>query len=364
MPRLPRRYLISLFLIALAGCGRADDASRAQASDNSSLTAQEGAHTVAVVVVRPGMDAGDSRRTVLEPWVDAPVVSRHKGILREVLVQEGRRVAKGTALARLEDDEYRLDLQRATALSNQATAEAARARKSAADNLISQHELEVAEAHAQATKADEDLAHLELDRCTLRAPVGGVVRLSRAEPNAVVDEGEVLFHVSETTRLKASVYLGAAEFAPWSAGAGKIARVTPVSMPAAQAQVGRVLVANPIADPVTGLHHLEIEVAPGPGLAPGAEVRVDLAAARAKGADSGNQAVLPRGAYLERQGNALAVYRVAQGKAERVVVQLGDARADGFPVLAGLVAGDLVLASGELPPAAGTPVQAKLSSVR
>lgn len=355
-----RYTLVIAFFVFAGGCGGKDDASRAAAND-ASATAPENAHAVSVVVVRPGMDASDSRRTILEPWIDAPVVSRHKGIVRQVLVQEGRRVAKGTALARLEDDEYRLDFERASALSSQAAAEAARARKSAADNLISQHELEVAESHARAAKADQDLAQLEFDRCTLRAPVAGVVRLSRAEPDAVVDEGEVLFHVSETARLKASVYLSAAEFVPWAAS--KSARVTPVSTPGAAAQTGRVLIANPIADPVTGLHHLEIEVAPGPGLAPGAEVRIDLASS-SKGTDATSQAVLPRGAYLERQGNGLAVYRVAQGKAERVMVQLGDARADGFPIVSGLQAGDLVLASGELPPPAGTPVQAKLSSVR
>jgi RND family efflux transporter MFP subunit len=359
LARFRNTFFMAFAAFLIAGCGHDDDASRA-AENDASATAPEHTRAVSVVVVRPGMDAGDSRRTVLEPWIDAPVISRHKGIVRQVMVEEGRRVVKGAALAKLEDDEYRLDLERASAMSSQAAAEAARAQKSAQDNLISQHELEVAEAHARAAKADEDLAQLELDRCTLKAPVSGMVRLSRAEPDAVVDEGEVLFHVSETTRLKASVYLSASEFAPWAGS--KIASVTPLTMPGAVAQAGRVLIANPIADPVTGLHHLEIEVAPGPGLTPGAEVRIDVAAS--KRGEATTQAVLPRGAYLERQGNALAVYRVAQGKAERVVVQLGDARADGFPVVSGLSAGDLVLASGELPPPAGTPVQAKLSSIR
>jgi len=363
MIRFPGRYLLGFVLLAFVGCSRVDDASRAQASNDVSATAREGTHAVSVVVVRPGMDAGDSRRTVLEPWIDAPVVARNKGIVRQVLVEEGRRVGKGAVLARLEDDEYRLDLERANALSSQADAEAARARKSAADNLISQHELEVAEAHARAMKADENLARLECQRCEMRAPIAGVVRLSRVEQDAIVDEGEILFHVSETTRLRASIYLNAADFTPWASSDTKIARVTPLSTAAAPAQAGHVLIANPIADPVTGLHHVEIEVAPGPGLAPGAEVLVDLAASK-NGGDSATQAVLPRGAYLERKGNALSVYRVAQGRAEKVLVLLGEARADGFPVLAGLAPGDLVLAAGELPPAEGTPVQAKLSSVR
>ena len=55
---------------------------------------------------------------MLEPGIDAPVVAHHKGIIRQVLVEEARRAAKGAALGRLEDDEYRLDLERATALSS------------------------------------------------------------------------------------------------------------------------------------------------------------------------------------------------------------------------------------------------------
>jgi multidrug efflux pump subunit AcrA (membrane-fusion protein) len=143
LARFRNTFFLGFAALLISGCGHGDDASRA-AENDASATAPEHTRAVSVVVVRPGIDAGDSRRTVLEPSVDAPVVSRHKGIVRQVLVQEGRRVAKGAALARLEDDEYRLDVERAAALSSQAAAEAARAHKSADDNLISQHELEVA----------------------------------------------------------------------------------------------------------------------------------------------------------------------------------------------------------------------------
>jgi multidrug efflux pump subunit AcrA (membrane-fusion protein) len=109
--RFRHTFFMGFAALLIAGCGHGDDASRAAENDASAI-APEHTRAVSVVVVRPGMDAGDSRRTVLEPWIDAPVVSRHKGILGQVMVQEGRRVAKGAALAKLEDDEYRLDLER------------------------------------------------------------------------------------------------------------------------------------------------------------------------------------------------------------------------------------------------------------
>jgi RND family efflux transporter MFP subunit len=293
--------------------------------------------------------------------VDAPVVARHRGIIRSVHAEEGKRVARGAVLARLDDEEYRLDWERASAMAAQATAEAERARKAITGNLISQRELEVAQARERAARAEEKLARLERDRCLLVAPVSGVVRMSRAEPNAVVEEGEVLFHVSEIGRLKASVYLTRPDFARWKQGT--TARVTSLSDPSAPAGTGRVRLANAIADPVTGLHHVEIEVVPGPGLAAGSEVQVDPALDATPQGRSGGL-VLPRGAYFERSAGSLSVYRISAGRAQKVAVRLGDGRADGFPVLSGLAAGDLVLAAGELPPAAGSPVQPRLVGSR
>ena len=352
------RLSILLAALILAGCARG---SRAPAEDASAASAgREGAKKVAVVVVRPGLEAEETGHTVLEPWVDAPVVARHRGVIRSVLAEEGKRVGRGAVLARLDDEEYGLDWERAAAMAAQATAEAERARKAIAGNLISQRELEVAQARERAARADEKLARLERDRCILVAPVAGVVRLSRAEPNAVVEEGEVLFHVSEIGRLKASVYLTRPDFARWKQGT--TARVTSLTDPSAPSGIGRVRLANSIADPVTGLHHVEIEVTPGPGLAAGTEVQVDPALDAKSERDAG--LVLPRGAYFERAGGHLSVYRISAGRAEKVAVRLGDGRADGFPVLSGLAAGDLVLAAGELPPPAGSPVQPRLVGSR
>src|SRR5262245_54734231 len=108
-----RSPLALVLALILGGCSKGGDATRASIDADAASAGREGSTTVAVVVVRPGLESGDARHTILEPWVDAPVVARHRGIVRSVNVAEGRRVAKGAVLAHLDDDEYRLDFDRA-----------------------------------------------------------------------------------------------------------------------------------------------------------------------------------------------------------------------------------------------------------
>ena len=318
---------------------------------------------VTVVVVRPGLDASGVLTTFLEPVVDAPVPARHSGIVRAVEVTEGQRVRRGQVLARLEDDEQRIEVERASALAAQTLAEYERARKAAAGNLISQAELEVSRAREQAARAEADRARLDFDRCTLRAPVDGVVRLARAEPNMLVGEEEILFRIAETARLKGSLYLPAGLRPHLKAGAA--VAVSPVADPSAAGVRGRIRLVNPMADPVTGLIHVEIEVSAAPGIAPGADVLVGLAGVELDG-DGGAAAtlagaLLPLGAYLERDADQVFVYKVAGGRVRRVPVELGDVEPDGFTVLSGVRAGDLVAAAGQAPPADGAAVRPRLS---
>jgi RND family efflux transporter MFP subunit len=358
--------LLCCALAPLAGCsgGGARSGGADPRADGASPADSAGA--LAVVVVRPGLDPGDLFTAALEPVVDAPAVARHGGIVRAVRVIEGQRVAAGQVLAQLEDDEQRLDCDRAAALSDQAKAEYERAQKAIAENLISQRELEVARARDQAARADAARARLEYERCTVRAPVAGVVRLSRAERNALVGENEILFRVAETRRLKASLYLPAGLGRRFTAGSA--VTLVPVSDPAAAPATGRVRVTNPVADPVTGLVHIEVEVPAGPGMAAGAEVRVApgpaAGAGRSSAASALGGAVLPRGAYVERDGDRLYVYRVAGGRARRTAVDLGEVGPDGFAVLSGLRPGDAVVAAGQAPPADGAPVRPRVSGPR
>src|SRR5262249_30329304 len=171
-----------------------------------------------------------------------------------------------------------------------------------------------------------------------------------------------LFRISENDRLRASLYLPESQvrrFLP-----GQKVNVVSLSDPSASAAPGTVRLVNPVADPVTNLRHVTIEVPGSAGMVAGGSIRVEPGgAALAKGAARGNasgSAILPLGAYVERRGDSFLVVRVEDGRARWASVELGDVGPDGFDVVSGLAPGNLVVARGQLPPREGAAVLAKV----
>ncbi len=349
---VPLALLLSFVLVS--GCSRGSP-------EGAAAPDPGGSPAVDVVAVRPGLGSADAFLTYLEPAVDAPVIARSDGIVRTVLAVEGQRVAAGQPLARLDAEEQRLEVDYVGALAAQAQAELDRAEKGAQGEWISRQTLDASRAKAQATRADLELARLALARRTLRAPVAGIVWQVRAEVHRPVKAQDILFRVTEPSRLKADLYLPAAL-------QGRIKAGDPVSLVATEAAVdpveGRVRRVSPVIDPVTARFRVEIEAnAKAPGLA-GASVRAEFPAVGSAGAAAGRAiasgAILPLGAHLERSGDQLFVVRVDGGQAHRVAVELGASRPDGYEILAGLVPGDLVAAGSAPAPAAGSRVTARL----
>ncbi len=349
--------LLVLASLAQSGCQ--------PARPGPSTTAAASPATIDVVAVRPSLDSGDLFLTFLEPAVDAPVIARSDGIVRSVLAREGQRVGRGQALARLDAEEQRLEVDYVGALAAQARAELERAEKGAQGQWVSRQTLDAARAKAAATRADLELAQLALERRTLRAPVAGIVWQVRAEVHRPVRTSDVLFRVTEPGRLRAELFLPAALRA--RVHAGDLATFVPVSDAAGAAIPGKVAMVSPIVDPATARFRVVVETSQGPQGLAGTSVRVRLGAAGAgpegAGPDAsapGVGALLPRGALLEKDGDRLFVWRVAGGHAARVPVELGASRPDGYEVLEGLAPGDLVRAAGAPLPAGGAVVTPRL----
>ena len=358
MPQPRRVDPLSLALLVgtvlTSGCSRSTPGGAAAPEAGASPA-------IDVVAVRPGLGSADAFLTYLEPAVDAPVIARSDGIVQAVLAQEGQRVAAGQTLARLDAEEQRLEVEYVGALAAQAQAELERAEKGAEGQWISRQTLDAARAKARATRADLELARLALERRTLRAPVAGVVWQVRAEAHRPVKAQDVLFRVTEPSRLKAELYLPAALQGRIKAGDA----VTLIATEAAVEPVpGRVRRVSPIVDPVTARFRVELEATSSARGLAGTSMRAEFAAAgsahAAPGQGVSSGAILPRGVHLERDGNHLFVVRVDGGMARRVAVELGASRPDGYEILAGLLPGDLV-ATGSAPvPAAGSRVTARL----
>lgn len=97
------------------------------------------------------------------------------GRLTEILAREGREVASGTALFKVDDAELKAEVARLTAERDLAMQALARTRDLIEQNASSAADLEVAEANARSAAARLELQQVRLERTVVRAPFAGVV---------------------------------------------------------------------------------------------------------------------------------------------------------------------------------------------
>jgi membrane fusion protein (multidrug efflux system) len=98
-----------------------------------------------------------------------------EGRITAILVQEGRLVARGAPLFKIDDAELRTQIARTEADRDLARQALARTQQLLAQDASTRQELERAEATARSTQASLDLLTLRLERSTVRAPFTGVV---------------------------------------------------------------------------------------------------------------------------------------------------------------------------------------------
>lgn len=132
-------------------------------------------------------------------------------------VEEGTRVRKGAALARLDDREYRIArdsakaaAEAARALAEDAACEFERTEKLRASKVATEQEFDVARfardrTAASLAQAEGGLAKAELDleECVVRAPMDGVVAAKRLHPGAMVTAASEICTLVATDPLRA-----------------------------------------------------------------------------------------------------------------------------------------------------------------
>jgi RND family efflux transporter MFP subunit len=310
----------------------------------------------------------------------ATVSAKITGKVREVLIEEGQKVAAGDVLARLDDSEARVDVelrraQVASARAQLAEAEAeganagrelARQQELEARKLTSASALDTARTQADTTRArvasqqsairvaEEALqaALVQLDNTIVRAPFDGVVTVKAAQPGEMIspisagggsirtgigtivdmDSLEIQVDVSEAyinrVRPGQSVEAVLNAYPDWRIPASVIAIVPTADRSKATVKVR------------IALGEKDARIVP--------EMGVRVAFLEPEGSASGRAPAAPRGvlvpsAALARDADRDVVWLVQGGQVERRAVTLGGSQGDSRQVLAGLASGDLVV---------------------
>ncbi len=351
----PVSVLVSIsFALALSGCGGNKPAEAGRTAEGKVSDSARQPEPIAVrtaPVDTRTMVSIHRASTTLRAARQAPVVARAAGILREIRVEEGAYVSQGQILAVLEDDEARLNAEKARVDLDVAEREFARADQLLNDRLLSAQEHGQKQASLAQAKAARERTDLALTWTKITAPFGGVVTKRMLDRGATVSSMQPVFELADVSRLYADVPIPEAVAAKLQPG-GKTT-LKPVASPDVEALIERL---SPAVEASTGTVKVTVVTAATKGLKPGAFVEVEVVTDTHP-----NVATVPREALIA-DGSRWRVFTVDQDKAKAVGVVTGfesdgrvevSAEAGASPLVSGMP----VVTSGAAALTDGAPVR-------
>jgi membrane fusion protein (multidrug efflux system) len=141
----------------------------------------------------------------IEAWTKLDLTAKIPGTVDDVVIREGDTIQKGDVLLLVESDDYRIALERARAAYKLAKADYERDKTVYDQGIIPTAELDARETHMQTTKADLDNARLMLERCTVKAPMAGVIRRLDAKIGMFLGVGDPIGVMLQIDRVKAVI---------------------------------------------------------------------------------------------------------------------------------------------------------------
>jgi RND family efflux transporter MFP subunit len=346
---LRRVVALSALVLVLAGCGgsaRSSQPDEHAAVSSSSSAAPGDATWVRVTPARRApLSALYTTSATLRPEREATVTARTRGVVEALLVEEGDRVEAGQPLARLEDDEQRIERDRAVTVRAQEETELARARQLREQRALSENELDLARREHDEACHRAALAELALERTTIRAPFTGRVLRRHLDAGAMVSDGTPVLDLADVEPLQADVSVPERQVARLAPGQ-EVRLSVDATGDTVPARIERVA---PAVDPTSGTVKVTISVdAPGAALRPGAFVRAAVVT------ETHAQAlVVPRGALVAQGPRWHLFRRRAADTVERLEVETGLEEGDLVEVVrtvgdgvAPLEAGDEVVVTG------------------
>jgi membrane fusion protein (multidrug efflux system) len=274
----------------------------------------------------------------VESWTNLELISKIAGSIDEVLVKEGDAIKKDNVIARIESDDYRIALERARAAYKLAKADYERDKSVYAKGIIPTAELDARETNMQTAKADLDNAELMFERCTITAPMDGVVRRMDAKIGLYLSVGDPIGSLLQIDKVKAVIGIPESDVT-----AVRLLDNVEVTIQALEDKkvTGRQYFLSSSPETAARLYRLELEIDnPGHAILPGMFVRANIVKQQ-----KDNAVAIPFYSVISRKDQQF-VFVEKDGTVEKRYVQTGIMEQWMVEITKGLKAGERIVVEG------------------
>lgn len=272
------------------------------------------------------------------------------GRIETIRFRDGETVRRGAVLVELDSAVERAELQQARANLTLAESNFRRTQDLFGRKFVSQSSLDDARAKLEVARAGLALAQARLARMQIRAPFDGVVGIRSVSPGDFVQDGDALINIEDIATLKLDFRLP--ELYLDRVRPGQALELSSDVLPG-EVHSATVEAIDPLVDAQGRAVRLRASLRnPEMRLRPGVFARVRLILAERAAVP-----VVPEAALVPAPGNTQFVYRVEDGKVQRVNVTTGQRRDAMVEVVDGLAPGAVVVTAGQLKLRDGAPVK-------
>jgi len=197
--------VLGAVIIGLSTNIKAEKARMAKEKKAAIATERPPANVVLLEVAPTTMADRINLPGVIEPWEKLQVMAEVHGTVIETPVKEGDRVEKGQVIARIDPTDFRIAVDSTRATHELAVADFKRLTTLFDKGIIPKAQVEKLDAQVKTSKAALENARLMLSRCTITAPMAGVIRRLDAKQGMLMSVSDPVAEILQIDRVKAVV---------------------------------------------------------------------------------------------------------------------------------------------------------------
>lgn len=290
-------------------------------------------------VQRGNISAYYSNTATLEAEQEAIVVSKVRGILTKIEAEEGDYVQAGQVIARIEDEQYRIESERARATMERMFNDYQRNKELFEKDLIAAEAFQNSRYEYESQKSAYELAKLNLNHTEIKSPISGIISERFVKNGNMIGTDQQVFRVTDFNPLQAVIHVPEHEMAKIRENQPANLRVDALPGKEFKGYVKRI---SPVVNPETGTFKVTVFMDENQNqLRPGMFGRIKIVYDTRQ-----NTRMIPKAAVIS-EDNSESVYVVRDSLAFKKVIRTGYANGVNIEVLEGLDDGEFVVTIGQ-----------------